>query len=405
VTRHLVKLMWNRKRANALIALEVFFSFLVLFGVGLLTVTAVASYRKPHGYTIDDVWVVEIGREAHDSGDGGNAGNVRLATTARVLAALRSLEPVVSAAGSSTLPYSNSTWRSSVTINGRHYVFDFNRATDDFRETLRLPLLKGRWFSKEDDGAAWVPTVLTRDLAEQVFGKDDPIGKEMPQEPPRKGETPSKKQRVVGVLTAYRAAGEFGDERGTAFFRSGTEVNDFGPTTFAVRVRPGTRRAFEETLVKALNQAVPDWSFSAKPLAEARESSMRERLVPIVAAGTVAGFLVLMVALGLTGILWQNVTKRRREIGLRRAMGATSARISRQVAAEIWIVTTLAILVGVVLVVQLPLFATLDFVTPALFYTGLGLAVVTLYGVCTVCAVYPGWLAGRVPPSESLRYE
>ena len=44
--------------------------------------------------------------------------------------------------------------------------------------------------------------------------------------------------------------------------------------------------------------------------------------MPLIAVGLVAGFLMLMVALGLLGVLWQNVTQRTREMGLRRAKGA-----------------------------------------------------------------------------------
>ena len=66
----------------------------------------------------------------------------------------------------------------------------------------------------------------------------------------------------------------------------------------------------------------------------------------MLAVGVVAGFLMLMVALGLTGVLWQNVTQRTREIGLRRAKGATARRIHRQILGELLVMTTLALAAG-----------------------------------------------------------
>ena len=73
---------------------------------------------------------------------------------------------------------------------------------------------------------------------------------------------------------------------------------------------------------------------AARPRGPARES-FRSRLVPLALGATIAGFLMLMVALGLIGVLWQNVTRRTREIGLRRAAGASHGDIRRQVIMEV----------------------------------------------------------------------
>ena len=71
--------------------------------------------------------------------------------------------------------------------------------------------------------------------------------------------------------------------------------------------------------------------------------------------GTIAGFLLLMVGLGLTGVVWQSVTQRIREFGLRRAKGATIRSVRAQVLTEMMIMTSLALIVGVALIAQLPL--------------------------------------------------
>ena len=73
----------------------------------------------------------------------------------------------------------------------------------------------------------------------------------------------------------------------------------------------------------------------------------------------VAGFLAIMVALGLTGVLWLAVTRRTREIGLRRAKGATRGDIRFQILGEIVILTSFALLPGVLLALQLPLVGAL----------------------------------------------
>ena len=106
-----------------------------------------------------------------------------------------------------------------------------------------------------------------------------------------------------------------------------------------------------------------DWSFEVQPLDAMRETSCGSTSTPLIVIGTIAGFLLLMVALGLTGVVWQSVTQRIREFGLRRAKGATIANVRRQVLIEMVIMTSLALLVGVVLLGQLPAAAAAE--TPA----------------------------------------
>ena len=102
-----------------------------------------------------------------------------------------------------------------------------------------------------------------------------------------------------------------------------------------IRVRPGTTAAFEERAVARLRAAAPDWTFQAEPLPKSRETAHLFWLAPLAAAGIVSVFLLIMVAMGLTGVLWLHVTQRTREIGLRRAKGATVVNIRRQLVGEV----------------------------------------------------------------------
>ena len=58
--KHLLKLVWNRKRANALIVAEIFISFLVLFAVFTGAVTLISNWRRPIGFQWQNVWVVSM---------------------------------------------------------------------------------------------------------------------------------------------------------------------------------------------------------------------------------------------------------------------------------------------------------------------------------------------------------
>jgi putative ABC transport system permease protein len=66
MTRHLLRLIWNRKRQNFLLTLEIFFSFIALFGVVLFAMQFLNNSRQPLGYSIDRVWSITVDRKEND---------------------------------------------------------------------------------------------------------------------------------------------------------------------------------------------------------------------------------------------------------------------------------------------------------------------------------------------------
>jgi putative ABC transport system permease protein len=111
------------------------------------------------------------------------------------------------------------------------------------------------------------------------------------------------------------------------------------------------------------------------------------------------------VGLGLIGVLWQNLLQRTREVGLRRAAGASRSDVHRQVLWEQAILTSLGVLLGVVVVVQIPILDLIGFIRPEVFTGGLVASTVAIYLLTMLCALYPSAMASRVQPAEALRYE
>ena len=157
--------------------------------------------------------------------------------------------------------------------------------------------------------------------------------------------------------------------------------------------------------VSQLRAAAPQWTFQAESLGQARDTRHQENLVPLAGYSVVAAFLLIMVALGLTGVLWLNVTQRTREIGLRRAKGATILNVQQQLVGEVLVLTSLAVLVGVILVAQFPLLDVIGEVPAGVYVAGLAIALVGIYALTTACAYVPSRLAGNVQPADALRYE
>ena len=102
MTRHLLKLVWNRKRTNALLIVEIFFSFLVVFAVGTLAAYFMDSYRRPLGFTWKDLWVARIDMQ-QVSDDTFTQEQVDL--FARLLKEVQLLDEVEAVAGTMVAPY------------------------------------------------------------------------------------------------------------------------------------------------------------------------------------------------------------------------------------------------------------------------------------------------------------
>ncbi len=400
--RHLFKLVWKRKRTNALIILEIFFSFLVVFVVATLGAFFWNNYRQPLGYSYQNVWRVSVLTET-DSGRGIDKGVMaaKLKVIERLIREVEALEPVESAAAAMVSPFDQGGWTSDMGINGKQVEMESNAVTSGFAEAMGLEVVAGRWFQESDEALAWDPTVIDQDLARAIYGDEDPVGKPFgepaPEERPR---------RVIGVVSDFRKSGELSAQ--TNFMFQLMRLSDpswFEPGVLLVRVRPGTPAAFEEELTALMQGVAPKWSFRIKPLSQVREARIKSVLQPLAAGGIIAFFLLLMVGLGLIGVLWQNLLQRTREMGLRRAAGATRSAVHRQVVLEQIILTTLGVLLGVVVVIQIPLLDLIGFVSGGTYVSGLLLSAAAIYLLSAACALYPSTLASRVQPAEALRYE
>lgn len=399
--RHLLKLVWNRKRANALIMLEIFFTFLVVFGVGTLGLYLWDNWRRPLGFDAQNVWAVQVDmQQATDD----TFTPEQVEAAARLAREVETLDPVEGVAGVMMTPFSFGQYSSNTMLNGREVKMDFNEVSESFAEVMRVDLVKGRWFQTADATLAWQPVIVDEDLACEVWGEEDPLGKRLGA-PALKSTEPE--QRVIGVVRDFRHHGELSGPGNFVFHYKQLGFSKHRPPrALLVRVRPGTPATFEEELTRRMQAVAGDWSFEVKPLEQIRETSFRQRITPLVVGGIVAFFLLLMVALGLLGVLWQNLLQRTREIGLRRAIGASRGDVHRQIILEQLLLTTLGVLLGTVVVVQLPVLDVFgSSLRPEVFTSGLVLAMVSMYLLATVCAVYPSAMASRVRPAEALRYE
>lgn len=392
---HLIKLAWNRKRANALIVLEILLSFLVVFAVVTGVYSIRSNWARPVGYDWRHVW--DVSMEFGIDPRGPEGARLREAVS-RMIDEVRTLPEVEAAALGNTPPYAFSTWEGTREINGRQISLIVDDVGDDFDRVMRTKLVAGRWFNREDDAASFQPVVIDTNTAREAFGNVTAVGKVL--------EEDDRPLRVVGVVEEYRKDGEPSSPVNMVFRRVAMNgaYGSLG-SHILVRIRPGTPAEFEERLIQRLRGVAPDIAFRVRHLDQMRTRAIRIQLAPLILGGIVAAFLIAMVALGLTGVLWQNVSRRTRELGVRRALGASGMNVHRQILLEVVVLTTIALSIGAVIVLQLPILGLLSVVSQAAFAVGFAGALATIYMITLVCGLYPSWLASRLTPAEALRYE
>ncbi|MFD3001561.1 ABC transporter permease [Pontibacter toksunensis] len=391
--RHLFKLIWNRKKNNFLLITEIFFSFLVLFGVLSFIIYNYSNYSKPLGYDYEDVWLLSL-RPNSDS----TAQNALIQE--QLLQRVQSFQEVEHASlSNSNVPFAFSQMRMGLSYGNakdvQTAVFD---AQDDFKGVLKLQMQKGRWFGPQDDASTHDPIVINSMLKQKLFGEEDPIGKLIPH-----GD--SSHYIVVGVMDYYRAYSEFEAEEGAFISRINLRENkDQLWNSLLIRVKPGTGVGFEEKMVKQLSGIAKDWTIEVATLEKMRQSKEKLTLVPMIAFGLICGFLILNVALGLFGVLWYNINKRYSEIGLRRAMGATAGQIYKQFLGEVLVITTFGLILGCFFAGQFPLLGVFD-LSPEVYVTAILAAIAFIYLLVISCALYPSRQAAAIHPATALHEE
>jgi putative ABC transport system permease protein len=410
--RHLLRLVWNRKRSTALLLLELFVTFLV---VALVTTTALyqaSNWRRPLGFDVADLLVAEIDfqRSSDDSFDPHDSERF-----ARLLREAGTLPEVEGVAGAHVVPFDIGVMQSSFEHDGRRVESSLNEVTDDFARVAGLGVVAGRWFSSADDGSGFEPVVVDVDLARTLHGSpeaalgrgfDDDAALAAPAEATQPSDAEPDRRRIVGVVADYRAGGELSGPENYYFERVRPGDTSHRPLAhLLLRVRPGTQPAFEETLARRLGEVAPEWSIEIRRLSEIRSENLRLRAAPLVAGGIVGSFLLAMVALGLVGVVWQNVTERTREIGLRRALGASAPAVHHQFVLEMLLLATVALVAGSFVVLQLPLFDLLGAVPTSVVVGGIAAANLALLLFAGLAAWLPSRMASRVAPSSALRHE
>jgi putative ABC transport system permease protein len=389
---HLFKLIWNKKKQNFLLIVEMFVSFLVMFAVFTLIVFYYNNYRKPVGFGYQHVWAITYQLPEFDRNFNPDSA---MQLQQRVKQVVRSIPDVQDATfASGNIPYSFNTMNQNLTHKGKKLLVHNYQVEDNYADFFGVKIIEGRFFSKQDDAANGTPIVINQQLREEMFGKEEVIGKRIGS---------NEEMKIIGVIDNMKDKGDY-ESHGPGMYRRTDTSNAHFAGTLLVSVSPGATAETENRLYKSISQALDASNVEIEHLTAKRVRKNNFTLVPMIILLIVAGFLIINVALGLFGVLWYNINKRRSEIGLRRAIGATGNSISRQLIAESLLLSTLSIILGCFFAVQFPLLNVFD-LPAGIYIAAILLSVLFIYILVIACSLYPGKQAAAIYPAVALHEE
>lgn len=387
--RHITTLIWNQKRKHIGLSFEIFFSFMVLFGVFSLLYYNFQWFFQPLGFEYEQVWNVTLDTKDAEEEEVN-------AMREQISQLMNSYSEVESHAYSHVnIPFGFGTNTWGLELDGVDIDADVFRVSDGYVRTFDMPIIEGRNFGPEDDGTDIQPILITQITKEKFFGEEAAVGKTIYG---RGNETPF---RIVGVVADFRYKGTFGEVRHGFFIRT---KEDRWMNQLLVKTNQGADARFESKMLKELSMLAPDWSIDIDYFSDMKDNNFLMSLLPVLIFGIISAFLIFNVSLGLFGVLWQNISKRREEIGIRRSMGATKREITTQFIGEIIVLASFSVLFGIFFAVQFPLL-NIFYIAAEVYIWGILAAIVAIYLLVFLCAYFPSAQAAKLHPAVALRDE
>lgn len=263
---------------------------------------------------------------------------------------LATLPGVEHAAFSQVQLFSNDVWQSSVRIEGMPPRSDpeppsFNRVGEDYFATLGIPLLAGRAFTRQDSVGSPRVAIVSRRFA-QYFGLDgNPIGRRFS----FGGSDPSPIE-IVGVAEDSKVSGVRAAEPLQIYLprRQDAQITD-GHWYLRTRGDPAAVLGSMRAAVAALDPQLPVENLQTLSDTITRNLAV-ERFVGALATAF-AAIATTLAALGLFGVVTYALTRRRRELGVRLALGAQPARLARMLFAQAGRLGAIGMVIGAALAV------------------------------------------------------
>jgi putative ABC transport system permease protein len=407
--RPLLKALLRNSSGPLLVSAQVAITLAVLVNVLYSVQQDVADINRPTGLDLDNMFWLSTEPTGSDY-------NYESATKADLIY-LNALPQVVAASTVNNLPQGGGSTGLLFAPNAEDlqrpgggssgYIYF---GTEKFLDTLGLKLIAGRNFSPEEikppltDGNAalsdWASEVIiTKALADKIYPDGDALGK------PLYASLINKTATIVGIVGFMQARAT--SARFEEYVERVVIVPMIAPgpdAAYIVRTKPGQRAALMAQIEQNFAALQPGrflyWIESYSVTANDARQGMRASAI---ISAVVAVCVLAVTIVGISGLAAFNVTKRTKQLGIRRAIGASKPRILYFVLLENWIVTSFGTFLGCILalIAGMKLSSLYDMPRFPLYYLVGGVLLLWIVGLLAV--LVPARRAASITPAVATR--
>lgn len=396
--RPIISALMRHKTSSVLVIIQIGVTLAIVVNATFIIKQRIDKTNRPTGMDVDNIIVAEV-RGIEDDYDA-------VASILRDLHAIRSMAGIRSATTTNSVPLGGSGGRTGLrTVPDQAAVpvpTGSFTMTETALETLGTSLVAGRNFYPEEivhyvPGKTGTPAVIlvTKALADKLYPDGDALGK-----PAYWGSMES--STIIGIIGHMQSAWVDWDDTDQLYIRPGMAA--YTTHRYLIRTQPGEVDRLlplvEEKLVELDSNRVIKYVRSHRDIVD---RSYQVDTLMVRTLVTVIVILVGLTSLVILGLVSYHVVQRTRQIGTRRALGATRADILRYFLTENWIITTAGALLGSVLTVAISYAMETSFELPRLDMNYLLVSILLLWCISQFAAWFPARRAATVSPAIATR--
>jgi len=392
---------------SILVVVEVAIAVVLLVGAGLLIKSFVRLQEVTPGFDASGILTMQIALPETRYKEREQISSF----FEQVLQRISATPGVESAAVANGLPMSGNNWNASFAIEGLQVQpgepsphGDPHMISPDYFKTMRIPLLRGRYFTDADTKNSKPVCIIDQTLADQYWPEQDPVGKRIAAFFDAKRGEPLNWREVIGVVGHVKQYGLDGKSKVQYYFpQTQRPVSEQ-----SLVVRTSSDPALLTNAVKsAISQVDPDQPvYKVTTMEKVVAGSTLQKRFSMYLLGIFSSVALLLAAVGIYGVMSYSVSQRTHEIGIRMALGARSSGVLGMIVRQGLIVTGIGVGAGLFLA-----FLATKVMESLLFAVGVHDPVtfvaipVVLVAVSLLACLLPARRATKVDPMIALRYE
>jgi putative ABC transport system permease protein len=395
------KTLWNNKRRNILVFIELFMISFVLVNLTLYLENMYSIYKIRNCYDAHNVILLDITKKNPEPE---KKAEVSFENLKKVLGSNSFVESV--SISTNAVPYNYSISTSGFNHDSTE-IGMANREVDiDYGRVMKIVPLQGRWFNETDLGKEAHPVVISKEVNEKYF-KGNAVGARMYQKDRRSGKMTN--YEIIGVTDRFKR-NDIELPYPVAFIlKDSIKAGTSWQTSFLIRTRENKTSEMlaiaESQVYSTLNPE--SWTInSLNSLDNMRLQVNNENYQRNYLSVIIAMFIVINIFLGTIGILWYNTNLRIHEIGIKRALGSTGMGIKRLLITENLVIAGAGLLIVLAIVLQVPFLVSREGPPePGVLVHSIIISAMSMIVLVFLSTWIPATIASKIRPATALKTE